>query len=219
MKRREFLVLSAGTLGGVLVYSLDRKALHAASQTQAVRVPLLFFKQDEALAVAALTARIFPKDESGPGAREAGVVVFIDRQLAGPYGVDRYRYTKPPFIEGPRELGYQGQATPQQVYRENLKPLLGIDQRSEAEQDNALRAIQSTPFFELLRTHTIEGMFSDPIHGGNADMIGWQMIGFPGPRPSNLVDIDQHYGEVFRPKAGSLRDFYGDSYRPLEDER
>jgi gluconate 2-dehydrogenase gamma chain len=218
MKRREFLILSAGTVGGVLVYSLDRKPLRA-SDSKSARVPLRFFTQQEALAVAALTARIFPSDDSGPGAREAGVVVYIDRQLAGPYGRDRFRYTQEPFEDGALELGYQGRATPQQIYREGLKPLLGIDGRSEAEQDAALHAIETTRFFELLRAHTIEGMFCDPLHGGNVDMIGWQLIGFPGPRMSYLHDIDQHYGEAFRPKPASLVARSGNAYRPLEEER
>ena len=47
-------------------------------------------------------------------------------------------------------------------------------------------------------------MFCDPIHGGNVDMVGWQLIGFPGPRMSNVNDIDKHHGEAFRPKPVSL---------------
>ena len=219
MKRREFLVLSAASVGGVLVYSLDRKSSRASAEDRPIRVPLRFFTQKEALAVAALASRILPSDDSGPGANEAGVVVYIDRQLAGPYGRDRHRYTKGPFEDAPPELGYQGSATPQEIYRQGVKPLLGIDQRSAAEQDQALHAIESTHFFELLRTHTIEGMFCDPIHGGNADMIGWQMIGFPGPRMNNYADIDQHYGEAFRPKPTSLKEFAADRFHPSEDEK
>ena len=219
LKRREFLVLSAGTVGGVLVYSLDRNLSRVSAQTSDIDVPLRFFTKDEALAVEALTARIFPKDEFSPGAREAGVVIFIDRQLAGPYGRDRYRYTQEPFEDGPPELGYQGRATVAQIYRENLRPFLGIDKRSGADQDKALQGIEHTFFFSLLRTHTIEGVFCDPIHGGNKDMIGWQLIGFPGPRISNFNDVDKHYGEAFRPKPASLVQIYGSGYRPMEEER
>jgi gluconate 2-dehydrogenase gamma chain len=61
-------------------------------------------------------------------------------------------------------------------------------------------------------------MFSDPVHGGNAGMIGWQLIGFPGPRMTNLEDIDQHYGESFRPKPASLREITSGKIRPTEDE-
>jgi gluconate 2-dehydrogenase gamma chain len=224
MKRREFLVLSATSIGGVLIYSLDGVASHrdvqaAPTEAQTVRIPLQFFTRAEAIVIAALAARIFPNDESGPGASEAGVVIYIDRQLAGPYGRDLHRYTQGPFEEGLPEQGYQGSATPQQVYRAGLKPLLGIERQSSAEQDKALQEIETTLFFRYLRTHTIEGMFCDPLHGGNADMIGWQLIGFPGPRMSYLNDIDQHYGEGYRPKPVDLRQLFGDKVSSTEEDR
>ncbi len=78
------------------------------AQQGTVRVPLRFFTAAEARVVVAACERIFPNDESGPGATEAGVVVYIDRQLAGPYGRDKYRYTKGPFVESLPEHGYQG---------------------------------------------------------------------------------------------------------------
>jgi len=218
MRRRHFLTLSAATLGGVLVYSLDRKATLLAAQRKQVRVPLRFFTEIEALIVAAAASRIFPSDESGPGAQEAGVAIFIDRQLAGSYGHDRFRYTQPPFEDARRELGYQGSATPRQIYREGLKGLQGFHLLDPAAQDEALRKIESTPFFSLLRQNTIEGMFCDPLHGGNADMIGWQLLGFPGPRMSNFNEIEKYYGKAFRPKPMSLRQTTGAKVRPSEDE-
>jgi len=219
MRRREFLTLSAASVGGVLVYSLDRKVSRLSAQTgQSLRIPLRFFTQSEALIVAAAASRIFPSDEAGPGAREAGVVVYIDRQLAGPWGRDRYRYTQGPFEENaPAEFGYQGKAAPQQIYRLGLKDLTGFDSLAPAEQDQKLKQIETTLFFSLLRQNTIEGMFSDPIHGGNVDMVGWQLIGFPGPRMSNYDDVDKHFGEAFRPKPVSLREASGGKGRPSED--
>ena len=219
MRRRQFLTLSAASLGGVLVYSLDRKGSLLTSQAKRLRIPLRFFDESEALIVAAAASRIFPTDDSGPGAREAGVAIYIDRQLAGPYGRDRYRYTQGPFEDAPPELGYQGKATPREIYREGLKNLQGFDHLAPEEQDASLRQIESSRFFSLLRQHTIEGMFSDPIHGGNIDMIGWQLIGFPGPRMTNYDDIDKHYGEAFRPKPVSLRQATGADVRPSEDEK
>jgi gluconate 2-dehydrogenase gamma chain len=217
MQRREFLTLSAMSIGGTLVYSLDHKPFRLFAQTEhSVRVPLRFFSREEALIVAAVASRIFPSDGTGPGAQEAGVAIFIDRQLAGPWGRDRYRYTQEPFEENASvEFGYQGKATPRQVYRQGLKNLKDFDQLSPTEQDNKLRQIESTLFFSLLRRNTIEGMFCDPVHGGNIDMIGWQLIGFPGPRMSNYTDVDKHFGEAFRPKPVSLG---RNNFRPSEDE-
>ena len=203
-------------VGGALVYTLDRRpsVVHA----QKIRVSLRFFDEQEALAISAATARIFPSDAKGPGAAEAGVVIYIDRQLAGPYGRDRYRYTQGPFEDGVPEQGYQGKATPRDVYREGLR-VLGkeFDSLTAGEQDAKLRGIETTYFFRMLRQHTIEGMFSDPMHGGNADMIGWQLIGYPGPYMSWGEHIDQHYGKAYRPKPRSLREVVGHAVKPSED--
>jgi gluconate 2-dehydrogenase gamma chain len=222
MRRRQFLILSASSIGGVLVYSLDRRVSRLFAQdkaAQTLKIPLRFFTEDEALIVAAAASRIFPSDDSGPGAKEAGVVIYIDRQLAGPYGRDRFRYTQGPFDENaPREFGYQGKATPAETYREGLKSLKGFDKLSPEEQDKKLQQIENTHLFALLRQHTLEGMFSDPVHGGNIDMVGWQLVGFPGPRMSNYAEIDKHYGEAFRPKPISLEQAIGRKVRTSEDE-
>jgi gluconate 2-dehydrogenase gamma chain len=219
MRRRQFLTLSAASLGGVLVFSLDRKSSLLTAQDKRLRIPLRFFDESQALIVAAAASRIFPSDESGPGAREAGVTIYIDRQLAGPYGRDRFRYTQGPFEDAPAEFGYQGKATPREIYREGLKNLKGFDKLETVERDKILEQIESSLFFSLLRHHTIEGMFSDPIHGGNIDMVGWELIGFQGPRMSNYDDIDKHFGEAFRPKPVSLRQVTGIDVRPSEDEK
>ena len=218
MRRRHFLTLSAATLGGILVYSLDRKASLLSAQHKQVRIPLRFFTETDALIIAAAASRIFPSDDAGPGARQAGVAIFIDRQLAGPYGRDRFRYTQPPFEDAPREFGYQGSAPPRQIYRDGLKNLQGLHLLSPEGQDEALHKIESTLFFFLLRQNTIEGMFCDPMHGGNADMVGWQLIGFPGPRMSNFDEIDKYYSKAFRPRPMSLRQTTGAKVRPSEDE-
>jgi gluconate 2-dehydrogenase gamma chain len=224
MRRRQFLVLSAASVGGVLVHSLDRTVSRVSAQDKSqpnekIRIPLRFFTASEALIVAAATARIFPSDESGPGAREAGVVVFIDRQLAGPWGRDRHRYTHAPFDDtAPEEFGYQGSATPQQIYRQGLKQLVGFDQLTPSEQDAKLKLIESGLFFSVLRRNTIEGMFCDPQHGGNVDMVGWQLIGFPGPRMTNVAEVDQYRGEAFRPKPVSLAQVVAHPNKPSEDE-
>ncbi|HEY6384149.1 MAG TPA: gluconate 2-dehydrogenase subunit 3 family protein [Candidatus Acidoferrum sp.] len=220
MRRREFLTLSAASIGGVLVYSLDREVSRLSAQAdKSIRIPLRFFSQAEALIVAAAASCIFPSDEAGPGAREAGVAVYIDRQLAGPWGRDIHRYTQGPFEENAAaEFGYQGQATPQQIYREGLKELKGFDRLEPAEQDQKLKQIETGLFFSLLRQNTIEGMFCDPMHGGNIDTLGWQLIGFPGPRMSNFDDVDKHFGEAFRPKPTSLRQMTRRNVRPSEDQ-
>ena len=195
MRRRRFLSLSAAG-----IYPL-------AAQT-----PLQFFTPAEALDIAAALQRIFP------GATEARVLRYIDLQLAGPYGRDAYRYSQAPFLAGVPEQGYQGKATPAGIYREGLPTIANLHQLAPAAQDARLKQIESTLFFSLLRAHAIEGMFCDPMHGGNADLIGWQIIGYPGPYMSWAGDIDQHYGKSFRPAPKSLGDMLGRKVKPWEDE-
>jgi|SRR6202166_1320045 len=213
LPRRNFLAISAAALGGVVVYSFEQGVFRVAAQDQLLHIPLRFFDSAQALIVGATVSRIFPSDEAGPGAKEAGVVMYIDRHLAGPYGSDRHRYTQGPFESGAVELGYQGKASPREIYVEGLKDLADFDRLEPAQQDKALQVIESSLFFSLLRQHTIEGMFCDPLHGGNADMLGWQLIGFPGPRMSNYEDVDKHFGEAFRLAPISLG-----SGRPAEAE-
>jgi gluconate 2-dehydrogenase gamma chain len=220
MKRREFIALPARSLGGLLVYTLAGIPIRLMAQEGTVRLPLRFFKATEATAIAAACERIFPSDESGPGAKEAGVIIYIDRQLAGPFGRDRYRYTKAPFVESVPEHGYQGKANPQEIYRDGLRQL-GEDfaDLDAAKQDERLRAIESTAFFRMLSTHTIEGMFSDPMHGGNVGRIGWQLIGYPGPLMSYRDEIDKNYGQPWRRKPISLEQVIGRPVKGWEDER
>jgi gluconate 2-dehydrogenase gamma chain len=214
MRRRHFLTLSS--TGALLVYTLDGQPT-IQSQPGEVKIPLKFFTEEQALIVAAATSRIFPTDASGPGANEAGVTLYIDRQLAGPYGRDRYRYTQAPFEQGTPTQGYQGAANPREIYREGLKLLTGLPKLSPEEQDNRLRAIETTSFFQLLRQHTLEGMFCDPMHGGNRDLIGWQLIGFPGPYMSWTNDIEKHQGVAFRPRPQSLTQILNRKITPWEE--
>jgi gluconate 2-dehydrogenase gamma chain len=217
MKRRQFITLS---VGGVLIYSLDRKALWVDAAEQQVDIPLRFFTAEEARVVAAACDRIFPSDESGPGAREANVIVYIDRQLAGPYGRDELRYKKGPFIEtDPNFGGYQGKESPQDIYRAGI-PMLGGDfiSLTPAQQDARLRSIEKSMFFQMLRDHTVEGMFSDPLHGGNANLVGWQLIGYPGPVMSWRAEITEHSdGVAYRPEPRSLEEILGTKIKGLEE--
>jgi gluconate 2-dehydrogenase gamma chain len=220
MKRREFLTIPAAALGGTLLYTLAREPLRLQAQDGNVKVPLRFFSAAEARVIAAASERIFPSDASGPGAKEAGVVIYIDRQLAGPYGADKYRYTKGPWVESVPEHGYQGKANPRETYRDGIAKLgANFDALPVEEQIQKLQSVEKTHFFQLLRAHTIEGMFSDPMHGGNAELIGWQLIGYPGPRMSYKQDVDRHFGGEYRPKPEGLEQIMHRKGNPWEDEK
>jgi gluconate 2-dehydrogenase gamma chain len=172
-----------------------------------------FLSPGEREAVEALTARLIPSDDNGPGARDADVMTFIDRQLAGFYGRGQRWYMEGPFPEALETQGYQSPYAPASLWREGLAALESYcrtthDGRSfaeldETEQDGVLsrlaegeisfETVDAKQFFDFAREMTIEGFFSDPIYGGNRDMVGWQLVGFPGAR-YDYRDFIHHNG-------------------------
>jgi gluconate 2-dehydrogenase gamma chain len=162
-----------------------------------------FFTADEVAAVDAIVARLIPADDLGPGAKEAGCTLFIDRQLAGPYGAHDGLYMEGPFPADPLpQQGLQSPVTPREQYRQGLAALAahckatyagkGFAELGAEEQDKLLGGLESGAvklsgvdgrgFFAAILGNTQEGFFADPIHGGNRDMAGWKLIGFPGAR-------------------------------------
>jgi gluconate 2-dehydrogenase gamma chain len=224
MKRRDFILVPAKAASGMVLYSLVGDLIPIAAQDavkphDTVKVPLRFFTAEEARVIQAASERIFPTDDSGPGATEAGVIIYIDRQLAGPYGRDKYRYTKGPWIQSVPEHGYQGKETPQEIYRAGIK-LLGGDfaELSPEEQDLRLEGVQETYFFQLLHGHTVEGVFCDPLHGGNIGMVGWRLIGFPGPVMGYRYQIDKYYGKTYSVAPKSLEQILRHPVKGVEDD-
>jgi len=180
----------------------------------------LFFNADEARTADAALARVIPADDNGPGAREAGVVVFLDRQLAGAWGQGDHFYRKGPFLPGTPQQGYQLAFTPAEMFRlgfakldENARKLSGaaFADLTDAQQDQLLGQAElgkldfgplpSNTFFASLVDATMEGFFSDPVHGGNRDKIGWKLVGFPGVHASYANDIERHGIEWSRAPA------------------
>lgn len=163
----------------------------------------------------AAVEHLIPTDDLGPGARDAGVVVYIDRQLAGTWGVHGRQYRGGPWLEGTPQQGYQSRFTPQEVYRIAIREIdqhcrtafgrpfaqLASDAQrhllEDLEKDRvALPSLSSKFFFDLLWRNTEEGYFADPLYGGNRDKVGWTLLGFPGI-PSgqyrHLLTSDQPY--------------------------
>lgn len=137
-----------------------------AHQAVSVATPPLFQTLDaaEAREIDAITSQIVPSTDS-PGAHEAGVVYFIDRALAT-------------FDSHLRENYRAGMAGIQQKRREMFPASSSVAALSSDQQVQLIHAIESTDFFELLRTHTLYGLLGDPSYGGNRGQIGWKLIGF-----------------------------------------
>jgi len=174
--------------------------------------PWKFFTADEAAAVEAIVDRLIPPDADTPGGKEAGCAAFIDRELAGTYGSARRLYMRPPFTDGSPEQGPQSPLTPAARYRRGLAALdkycrqayggKTFVQLSDAQQDTVLTGMQKGPiafetvsatgFFEQILANTREGFFADPAYGGNRNMVGWKMIGFPGARYDYRDWVERH---------------------------
>lgn len=215
-----------------------------------------FFTPFQAAIVTAACARIIPTDENGPGATEAGVVYFIDRQITAQYGFTGRRYEQGPFATGAPTQGDQSGLLMRDRYRLGILGMeayaqqlyqLGFAQVSADQQDRILRDMErgipqtfdgasiqaattdqapsgteggmrqsgpgavgvgATAFFNLLRSHAIAGFFADPVHGGNRDMVGWKLIGFPGAQMSYAGAISQ-YGQPWQGGYKSLGEYQG----------
>jgi gluconate 2-dehydrogenase gamma chain len=162
---------------------------------------LFFFNDEEARFIEAAVERLIPADPEWPGAAAAGVLTFIDRQLAAGFGAGARMYLKGPwFPDATPQQGYQLRFTPAELYR------IGIDETRQHTRsslsgrelweldapgmDDVLKGLESgainlpslpSPvFFETLLANTVEGFFADPAYGGNRDMVSWRMVGFPG---------------------------------------
>jgi gluconate 2-dehydrogenase gamma chain len=178
--------------------------------------PYQFFSHDEASWVDAAVSRLIPQDELGPGAKELGVTVFLDRQLAGAYGRAERWYMSGPWAKGTETQGYQSRMNPAQMYRAAIKAIDGYCRRTfqnkafaelgTDEQDKVLGELEegkikldeidAKSFFKQLLLNTQEGFFADPLYGGNKDMAAWKMIGFPGAR-YDYRDYVKKHGERF----------------------
>jgi len=175
----------------------------------------LFFRTAEAATVEALADRIIPPDPQTFGGKDAGCAVFIDRQLAGPYGEREGLYVSGPFRAGSKQQGSQSPQSPRELYRTALAALdryclsrqgdapgKHFADLAAAQQDAILGGLESgtvhlegveaQTFFEALLTDVQQGFFADPIYGGNRDMCSWKMIGFPGARYDYTDWVGRH---------------------------
>ena len=224
ISRRSFLK-GAGVAAAVIVApACERRPNDGGGQ----RAPYVFFTPAEAAFIEPAVARLIPADETGPGALEADVPVYIDRQLAGAWGAGVDLYRSGPWHSGKPEQGYQLRFTPAELFRNALRAITedlrkanrgAFGKLKPEDQDAYLKALESESrdlggvpsniFFESLLEMTIEGFFSDPVYGGNKDMVGWKLIGFPGAYANFYEFVDQHGIAFNRPPMSLSQDASG----------
>ncbi|CAI2458797.1 Gluconate 2-dehydrogenase subunit 3 precursor [Serratia fonticola] len=224
--RRDFLLKSmtlipAAVIGGSGVSALTAPtpAIAASDTPKQAEYQPTFFTPEEWAFVQAAVARLIPADERGPGALEAGVPEFIDRQMNTPYATGSIWYMQGPFNpDVAPEMGYQLPLVPKQIYNLGISDADAYSKKTTgkvfaeldgAQQDALLQKFESGEaefvqlpaklFFSYLLQNTREGFFSDPIHGGNKEMVGWKLINFPGARADFMDWVERGERYPFPP--------------------
>lgn len=180
-------------------------------------VTYLFFNPAEASFLEAALARLIPSDPQLPGALDANVHNFIDKQLSGAWGAGERLFLGGPWKPSRPGLGYQLPFTPAELFhtaiaainaqfsaRQTTFAALPPDQqdaylRELEDGKHDLAGIPSEVFFKEFLELTMEGFFSDPVYGGNKDLVVWKMIGFPGAYADYYDLVDKHGISVDRP--------------------
>ena len=164
----------------------------------------------------AICARLIPTDENGPGAAEARAAHYIDRALTGPLA-----NSKPAYVSGLAAIDTWSRTS-------KGVPFVKL---SAQDQDAVLTDLEknaatgfrpnSAAFFNMVRNHTIQGTFCDPYYGGNANYVGWDLIGYPGirmavapdeqsmSRPPKVLRKSAYDEAMFSKRAGNQGEGHG----------
>ncbi len=174
-----------------------------AEGVSAAREPLENLTASEADLLEAIVARLIPTDANGPGASEARAAHYIDRALGGALASSRQAYTSGLAAFDRYARSSRGRA---------------FTELSPTDQDSVLIDVEtgaatgftgsSAQFFALVLGHTHQGTFGDPYYGGNANFIGWDLIGYPGIRTMvTAADQQQLEHRELKPNHKSAYDY------------
>lgn len=177
LTRREFIELAAAAA-----------AASGMTACSGSRTPWRFLRICEARALAAICDQLIPPDQD-PGAEWAQVVNFIDIQLCG-----QFRDAQDLYREG---LGYTD-ATARSWFGKRFAELDGRQQTEILEgmergtvSNNIWETADSRQFFETVLSHTMQGFYGDPRHGGNRARASWKMVGLAYPQIRGRLKYDR----------------------------
>jgi gluconate 2-dehydrogenase gamma chain len=232
LDRRDFLkaavVGGAAAAGGTAAIATPEIALAQQPAAPAAAEPAgyAFLNLDEAAFVEALVEHMIPADEVSPKGTDLGVNIYIDRALAGAWGKGERLYMQGPWKLGTPSQGYQLPLTPAQLYRAGIEATnahcrkaygKSFDRIEETQRQQVLIGLATGKitfdnrlpvrmFWATLYQTVIEGMYSDPIYGGNRNKAGWAIIGFPGVIAVHRDHVEQYRGKPFPNKPLSISD-------------
>ena len=186
-----------------------------------------FLNIEEAAFVEALVDHMVPADDLSPKGTDIGINIFIDRALAGGWGKGERLYMQGPWKRGTPNQGYQLPLTPAQLYRAGIeatnaycrktyggKPFDRLDDKQREEVLVGLSGGKITfeggpparTFWSTVYQTVMEGMFSDPIYGGNRNKAGWKLIGFPGVVAVHRENVEKYRGKKYTAEILGIAD-------------
>jgi gluconate 2-dehydrogenase gamma chain len=186
-----------------------------------------FLSLDEAAFVEALVDHMVPADELTPKGTDIGINIYIDRALAGAWGKGDRLYMQGPWKLGVPSQGYQLPLTPAQLYRAGIEATNAycrktyggktFDRLDETQREEVLIGLSTGKvafdgglpagvFWTTVYQTVMEGMFSDPIYGGNRNKVGWKLINFPGVIEVNRENVAKYLDKPFPTNPLSIAD-------------
>ena len=200
--------------------------VQGASATPAASEAFLTLTAAEAAFLSAAYDTFIPADKLSPSGTDCGLVIYMDRQLAGAWGGGARLYRSGPFLQGKPEHGYQWPLTPREYFAAGIKAanawsrkIYGkdFDRLAPADRDAALQSMEAgkaefadfnaKQFFEALYQSAMEGFFADPIYGGNRNKVSWRMVGYPGLPASYANKALEYRGKKVVIEPQSIADF------------
>src|SRR5712675_2382227 len=218
--RRDFL---KGAVVGGAAAAATATAIPAQSapaqppDAQPAAAGYAFLNHDEAAFIEALVDHMVPADDLTPKGTDIGINTYIDRALAGAWGKGERLYMQGPWKPGVPSQGYQLPLTPAQLYRAGIaatnahcRKTYGktFDSLDEMQREEVLQGLSTAKikfesglpvrvFWGTLYQTVMEGMFSDPIYGGNRHKAGWKLIGFPGAIAVHRENVEKYRGRKY----------------------
>jgi gluconate 2-dehydrogenase gamma chain len=226
--RRDFLktTMAGGAAAAVPVLGATEAIAAAAPAPAPVATGYTFFSLDEAAFVETLVDHMVPADALSPKGTDIGINIYIDRALAGAWGKGDRLYMQGPWKLGETSQGYQLPLTPAQLFRAGIQATnaycvktyaKAFDRLDGQQREQVLlglaggrvnfdSGLPARVFWTALYQTVMEGMFADPIYGGNRNKAGWKLIGFPGAIAVHRENVEKFRDKPFPSNPVSIAD-------------
>jgi gluconate 2-dehydrogenase gamma chain len=216
---------AAALTGGLTGCAEGQTPSQPTKENTLAEPPLQTLTPTEAAFFSAAYDTFIPADQFSPSGTDCGLVVYIDRQLAGAWGSGARFYRSGPFLAGKPEQGYQLNLTPREYFAAGIAAAnewsrrtygKDFDRLERAQRDEALKTMDagkaefadfnSKYFFDQLYESAMEGFFADPIYGGNRDKVSWKMVGYPGLPATYASKAEEYRGKKVNLPPQSIAD-------------